>query len=453
LVVAVLSGLLAASASADPVRYFDDGDEIRVRVNPENDITGAITMVALVNADLELHYYITLLNEKGSPVGYKFQQTEEGRLSLTNGEGGTSDSSLLAEGEWQLLAVSKAAGEAKPRFHVYSYATETWAHRDGAEAMPNGLSVTNGRIRFGGPGSKEYAAAALYPRALSDGEVEDLAVSYEDWLELDPTGMWIFNQPDLSKPVLDETGGGANEILEETSGTEVHQDFSLPGGDPDGTLFRGDFYRGVNLEWAEEQQVGATALFAIEELSPPLPFENYFGRYSLSTGDIRSEMRSALHLYSGEDVYVRFLARLSKGFPVEESPTVWGELIWQLHDGGTNGSPPLALAIHDVGLGRYALEDANGTVWWQGPEIDYETWHEFIVRVNHSEDAETGFAEVWMDGVQQKMIGGSNRYYGPTLVDEFNYPKSGYYRDDDMVGSGSVDIAGYRIAKNLSDLP
>ncbi len=411
-------------------------------------------MVALVNPDnLGSHYYITLLNAEGSPTGYKFLQTEEDRLTLTNGEGWAEDSTTLPEDDWQLLAVTKASGSAKPRFHIYSYAEGTWKHRNSPESMPNAASVTGGKIRFGGPGSKEYAAAALFSRVLSDAEIEQLDDSYEDWLVLDPTGMWIFNQPDLSKPVVEELGGGANEIVGDTSGTEVRESSTPPSEDPEGMIFRGDVYRGVNLEWAEEQLVGGSASLSIEELVPPLPFEAFFGRHTLSTGDVRSEWSSGMHIYEGEDVYIRFLARLSKGFPVEESPTVWGELIWQLHQAGTEASPPMALGIRDIGAGRYALEDTNGTVWWSGPEIDFEKWHEFVIRVNHSQEAGVGFAEVWMDDVPQKMSNGLFRRYGATMLDEFNYPKAGYYRDEDLLGTGSVDIAGYRIATNLSDLP
>lgn len=447
--------ICASPASADPVRYFDEGDTVRVRVNPENNITGAITMVALVNPDgLGEQFFISLLNSGGSPAGYKFiQDEEEDRLVLTNGEGWAEDSAAMVKDAWQLVVVTKASGTVKPRFHVYSYANKTWKHRDATGTLPNSPSVSGGKIRFSGSSGQEYAAAALYPQVLSDAEVEELAGTYQDWLELDPSGMWIFNQPDLSKPVLDELGGGANEIYGDTSGTEVRANATLPGGDPNGIIFRGDFYRGENLEWPEEQLVGSTAAFSINELSPPLPYENYFTRHTLSTGDTRSELRSGVELFSGEDVYVRFQVRLSKEFPVEESPTVWGELIWQLHQEGTSASPPLALGIRDVGKGKYVLEDTNGTVWWSGPEIDYETWHEFVIRVNHSQNPLVGFAEVWMDGVQQKMTGSVNRYYGATLLDDFNYPKAGYYRDNDMTGTGSLDLAGYRIAKSLSDLP
>ncbi|HYH49238.1 MAG TPA: heparin lyase I family protein [Acidimicrobiia bacterium] len=423
-------------------------------MNPANNITGAITMVALVNPEGSgQHYYMTMLNEAGSSVGYKFFENSEGRLKLSNGFGGAEDSKAIPDNGWQLIAVTKGLGEVKPRFHIYSYTSKTWVHRTGTEAVPNGGSVSGGKIRLGGLGKEEYAAAALYSRVLSDSEVEDLTTSFEEWLELEPTGMWLLNQPDVTKPVLDETGGGANEIFGETFGTEVHQSSTPPSDDPDSSIFRGDFYRGVNIEWEEEQLSGESAKLSIEELFPPLPFENYFGRFSLSSGDIRSEVSSGLHLFEGEDVYFRFLLRLSKGFPVEESPSVWGELIWQLHQDGGSGSPPLALHIRDTGAGRYALEDTNGTVWWLGPEIDSETWHEFEIRVKHSQNSEIGFVEVWMDGIKQKMSNGLTRRYGKTMLDEYNYPKTGYYRDDDMVGSGSVDIAGYRIAKNPSDLP
>lgn len=437
-----------------PVRYIGKSDQIRLPVNAANNITGAITMVALVNPEgTGEHYYITLLNEAGSPTGYKFFENNEGHLKLSNGFGGDEDPQPVPDSGWQLVAVTKGAGEVKPRFHIYSYTSKKWTHRNAAEEVPNGGNVSGGKIRLGGLGEEEYAAAALYSRALSDGEVEGLLPDFADWLEREPTGMWILNQPDVTKPVLDETGGGADEILEETFGTEVHQASAPPSDDPDGTIFRGDLQRGMNHEWEEEQLTGATAALSIKELSPPLSPEKYFGRFSLSSGDSRSELASGLHLFEGEDVYIRFLVRLSKEFPVEESVSVWGERIWALHQDEVEGSPPLGLHIRDSGAGQYALEDSEGTAWWLGPEIDAETWHEFVVRVNHSQKSEVGFAEVWMDGVQQKMSNGLNRRYGATMLDEYNYPKTGYYRDDEIAGTGVVDIAGYRIAKSLADLP
>jgi hypothetical protein len=457
--LAAVGALLAIAVSASaalaiPVRGFGTSDHVKVRVNPENNITGAITMVALVRSTgTESQYYISLLNSEGVPAGYKFVQTTGHKLELTNSEGSAIDSVALTQSEWQLIAVTKPAGKEKPRFHVYGYSTKKWAHRTASGSMPNGASVSEGRIRFGGNGSMEYAAAALYPRALSDKELESMTSSYSEWLGHEPSGMWIFNQPDLTKPLLDETGGGANEVFAfgETFGTEVASSSTPPNEDPNGTVFRGDFYRGKNLEWSEIQKVGSTASFSINELSPPLPSEDHFTRSTLSYGDERAEAAAGLHMFAGEDDYYQFYARLGKSFPVEAAKF---SLIWQLHQSGIESSPPLAMYIRpNGGKGRYSLEDTKSTVWWEGPEIDAETWHKFVIRVNGSTSSKTGFAEVWMDGVQQKMANGLNRYNGATMLDEYNYPKMGYYRDNEIKGTGTVDIAGYRIAKNLSDLP
>src|SRR4029077_20447348 len=222
--------------------------------------------------------YISLLNSAGEPAGYKFMQTSGHKLELTNSEGSAVDSVTLTQNEWQLLAVTKASGKVKPTFHVYGFGTKKWAHRTASTLMPDGASVTGGRIRFAADGSVDFGAAALYNKVLSNAELESMATSYWEMLGHEPTGMWVFNQPDVNKPLLDETGGGANQVwaFGELLGSEVTTSSVPPNEDPNGTIFRGDFYRAENLEWNEIQEVGETASFTINELSPTLPEEDHF---------------------------------------------------------------------------------------------------------------------------------------------------------------------------------
>jgi DNA-binding beta-propeller fold protein YncE len=454
----MLLGMLSPRAqAADPVRSFDgSNDQLRVRVTPASNIIGAVTVAALIRPDsvTEEDELVGLHTAGGSASGYGFLIGTGNVLGLSNGvEAGYSQSSPLVDNEWQLVVVTKASGAAVPRFHVYRFGTQSWTHKDGTKAVANASSVSAGTVRFATRQNSAYydgdlAAAALYAYRLSDAEVERLAYDYYEWLGLEPGSAWIFNQADLTHPVLDETERGANELVDDTVDTEVITGQSPLSADPDDAIFLGNFSSGDLSPWWEEQEEGPGAMATIASGSLP-PGERFYGHFALSGGDIRAEVASGCRLYEGSDVYVRFLARLGNEFPAEESESVWGSLIWQLHQHGSVESPPIALHVNGAEPGYFALREGSGKLWWHGPEIDEGVWHEFIIRVNHSQNSTVGFAELWFDGQQQTMTNGELRYYGKTLLDEYNYPKAGYYRDDDTTDSGEVDIAGYRISRSF----
>lgn len=212
--------------------------------------------------------------------------------------------------------------------------------------------------------------------------------------------------------------------------------------DPSETIFRSDFHNAPPGAWKDVQEVGETASVTFQDVvDEDISIERY-GRFELHEGDERAEVYHDLELVEGDDLYLRFLARLSEGFPAEDT---W-QLIWQLHQDGDDGSPPLALAIEGSDPGRFILEGADpADVYWEGPEIDTGRWHAFVLRVNHSPDDDTGFVEVWHDGVQQLLTNGEYRLHTSTMLDESNYPKVGYYRNPEMSGTGMVDIGAYAI--------
>jgi hypothetical protein len=445
----------APAWGADPVRNFDGvDDQVRVRATAATNVTGAVTMVALVRPDvIGERDLISLHSSGGAGTGYDLALAPSGAITLYNGSSSrTSATGLVAASQWALIAVTKASGTATPRFHVYRYDLSSWTHANASGTLGNGGSVSGGTIRMGAwedgyEFDGRYAAAALYPTALSDMAVETLDDSYANWLTAAPAGMWILNQVHVTHPVLDETGGGADEF--DATPPSVVANASPISGDPDTTIFRGDFSTGDLSQWWEDQEVGATASVSVANSSPSPPVgETHFGRYSLQGGDERAEVYHGMQLAEGEDVYVRFLARFEAGFPAETG--VWGQLIWQLHQQG-GGSPPVALYVGG-NPAELALESDVG-FYWQGPEVEEEEWQEYVIRVKHSDNDLIGFVELWVDDVKQTLVNSQDRMYGETLVDAYNYPKSGYYRDDAMVGSGEVQIAGYRIARDKNDLP
>jgi hypothetical protein len=454
----VLGALPAITLGADAVRAFNGtSDQIRVKTTSTTDVTGDVTIVALIRPGsvTEEDTLVALHDAAGTGSGYGLFIDPQNRLDLWNGQSDAySNGSFLVDNQWQLVVATK--GGLVPRFHAYclTCAVPKWKHVNSSSQMSNGSSATaGGETRFGSWQKSIYydgslASSAISPRALSDEEVESLLNGYSRWLELQPAGMWIFNQVHLSHAVLDETGGEADELLEPSYRTAVVANASPISGDPEKTIFDGAFRTTSESQWLAEthwfevQEVGSSASFSLASGTPPAG-ESHYGHFELKAGDERAELRTGLRLYEEDDVYVRFLARLSSGFPAEEGPGVWGQLIWQLHQVGS-GSPPIALHVNGTSPGTFVLRDQTGNLWWQGPQVDSQ-WHEFLVRVNHSNDKEVGFVEAWMDGVQQKLANGNTRFHKRTMFDEFNYPKAGYYRDPDMLGSGAVDIAGYRI--------
>ncbi|HST68346.1 MAG TPA: heparin lyase I family protein [Solirubrobacterales bacterium] len=435
---------------------------MKVRTTPGTNITGAITIAALIrpHSVTEGDALISLHTSGGVGSGYGLFIEGNNTLDFWNGvKDAYSSSGALINNEWQLVAVTKGAGTVTPRFHVYRFSTNTWTHKNATSSLGNGASTSGGTIQLGTwqggwRYDGEFAATALYSYALSDGDIESLAVSYSNWLTREPAGMWVLNQVDPTHPLLDETAGGGDEIFENGLFTSVIANQSPLSGDPEKTIFRGDLSNGDASEWWEVQQWpnSGTAHFSVIGDNTNPDGEKYYGHFALGKGDIRSELRTGLRLYAGENVYIRFLARLSEQFPAEEGPGVWGEVIWQLHQKSNEGTPPIALHIIETNPGKFALRDSEDKPWWVGPAIDYGQWHEFIIRVNHSPNDETGFVELWMDGNQQTLANGQTRYYKKTMLDEFNYPKAGYYRSQYMVGNGAVDIAGYRISRGLEDI-
>lgn len=117
---------------------------------------------------------------------------------------------------WAMFAVTKAAGASSPRFHYYVYATDTWTRASATTAV-TGTTTARTSVRIGSAASGsntlngDIAAVAAYSVALTDEQVGSLPSSLSTWAALGPTAMWVLDQADVSQPVIDWTGGGANQ--------------------------------------------------------------------------------------------------------------------------------------------------------------------------------------------------------------------------------------------------
>lgn len=215
-------------------------------------------------------------------------------------------------------------------------------------------------------------------------------------------------------------------------------------------IFEDDFSVGTTL-WETEQEVGSTAAIAIA--SPPITMDGGDAlKCSLGTGDERAEllMSANLHRFTeGDDIYYRFLTYLEDPWPVDA--LAWGSLVWQTHNQGSVASPVVAQYIGGD-PGEWSIEgdseaDFGATVDWDGPVIATEQVDEWVIRVNHSSDPAIGLVEVWRN--KTKVASNQRK----TLPNDYNYFKTGYYRDTDISGTGVLWIDGYTVTRENLWLP
>jgi hypothetical protein len=150
------------------------------------------------------------------------------RLSIFNSS--TSVAGTVAANDWTLVTASKPAGNSPVTAGYFTFSSGSWVRETlGTLADPTNTppaSVAIGRH----PTLTQYfngdmAAGALWSRALSTSELDQLPLSLANWLSAGPTAMWVFDQASPAQALLDWTGGGANQTA--IIGTSVSTD-SVP---------------------------------------------------------------------------------------------------------------------------------------------------------------------------------------------------------------------------------
>lgn len=138
-------------------------------------------------------------------------------------------------------------------------------------------------------------------------------------------------------------------------------------------------------------------------------------------GAKRSEVRpeEAQDIREGQRLFFGYSAFLPAHFPVDAAG--W-QVIWQLHDGGTDTSPPVALEIVD---GRLWLANVGDRVRDLGPVRAGEN---LAVQMDIRFEIGGGSVSVYRDGQQ---ILADFRPPRGTMIDSFDYLKTGIYRQPD----------------------
>jgi len=121
--------------------------------------------------------------------------------------------------------------------------------------------------------------------------------------------------------------------------------------------------------------------------------------------------------------------------------------LWQMHGYGVTGQgAPLVLRCINGDGNLYMQNNANGVDvdFWHMP-FKLNTWQGFVVHVMLSTNHNVGYVELWVNGVKQTFIDGSQKWFGPTWdnvdgkwQDSYNLLKWGVYRSGAMNGKGNA---------------
>ena len=139
-------------------------------------------------------------------------------------------------------------------------------------------------------------------------------------------------------------------------------------------------------------------------------------------GAERSEVqpKAAQDIKAGQHMAFGISDFIPQGFPVNTRGG-W-QVIWQLHDGGTNGSPPVAL---EVAQGRLFLSNVGQHVKDLGAVTPGRN---LAVQLDIAFAKNAGTVSVIRDG--QQMLSDFKPPKG-TMVDDSDYLKTGVYKDPD----------------------
>lgn len=240
---------------------------------------------------------------------------------------------------------------------------------------------------------------------------------------------------------------------------------TAPPPPPPEAVFVGDFETGNFDQWPMCQSKfwnnpcpGMPANYALS--IEPGHQGNYAGRFEVRDGDmpfccgeraqVVNETAAPLET-EGKDLWYTWSYMIDQQYPLSNS---W-QLLFQWHS-DVDGSPPLAFETIGSDLVLQTRPRPNApytgiTEVWRTPYVKGQ-WVDMKIHVKWSADPNTGFVELWQNGVKQTFVatppenGGTVACQGATLCHFSNiYPgdlgnrmMATYYRDPAIVETGVV---------------
>ena len=218
----------------------------------------------------------------------------------------------------------------------------------------------------------------------------------------------------------DETGTGTGSSTGTGSGSTGTGDTGTgstgsTGGDTGALWALTSGLRGFQESNGGNVEGGGLAPEEVE--SPNVPGRQVV-KLEVPGGAKRSEVRpeEAQNIREGQRLFFGYSAFLPADFPVDTQD--W-QVIWQLHDGGSNTSPPVALEVVD---GRLWLANVGDRVRDLGP---VRAGQNLAVQMDIAFEIGGGSVSVYREG--QQVLQDFRPPRG-TMIDSFDYLKTGIYR-------------------------
>jgi hypothetical protein len=235
-------------------------------------------------------------------------------------------------------------------------------------------------------------------------------------------------------------------------------------------VFVGDYSTGDFSQWpsvqnrsyngpgAEYSQTYSAAVVNDPAKGKAARFEVRSGDWSgFATGE-RSDVGSNASDTGGTEGQVRwykFSTMFEPGFPQNHADLGWG-VTNGCHPTSSRGSAGFEWSVGTRnGYWSLVVDEQTSPGVYVGDRTIFETplnvgqWHDVKMQVNWSTGIRTGWIRLWVNGVRQNFVDGSDTYFLSTLVPGTTtcYYKEGYYREA-MQPTGVVYHTGFRAASD-----
>lgn len=162
--------------------------------------------------------------KSGTPVWGFLTSNNAGPKLFAENDFGNGVSGLSTSWRWYVM--TKAAGSAIPRFHVWDL-SGAWSHTDNSANVGDGTGPIDTLYIGAGSGSTNWrgsiAVVATWASALSDGAIESACtLAASATFSASPGWMVRLNQASTATSITDDTGNGGNQSA--ISGTSVDAD-------------------------------------------------------------------------------------------------------------------------------------------------------------------------------------------------------------------------------------
>jgi hypothetical protein len=221
-----------------------------------------------------------------------------------------------------------------------------------------------------------------------------------------------------------------------------------------------DAERPWNQEWASESCANSSR---VQQVSSPAVQGHDAYKLTVEDGDNSYGERCELgqgnpsrngfpQFQSGDERWISFQVYLPDDYPVDTPD--WN-VMFQIHQQGDGGCPPISLNVEDGQFKLYNSATAkyvlDTTEKWHAP-AQRNRWVKFTMHIKNSTDDNTGFVELFGDlnGQGEKQLMPKTFMHTMTIGSNgapmTNHARIGIYRNPKIQGTSSIYFDGFTIA-------